>query len=120
MGSGLKLPSPHLSKSSLTFSVYTHEKAEQNCKAEVGGLQNIELHTSRCSTVKWLIVSNPSTVHHLSLPLSEPMFLLFQELNRSTNVVYQAHHVSRSKRGQVVGTRGGFRGCTIWLTGISS
>ncbi|KAA8583712.1 hypothetical protein FQN60_014920 [Etheostoma spectabile] len=39
--------------------------------------------------------------------------------NRSTNVVFQAHHVSRSKRGQVVGTRGGFRGCTIWLTGLS-
>lgn len=42
---------------------------------------------------------------------------LLQDLVRSTNVVYQAHHVSRSKRGQVVGTRGGFRGCTIWLTG---
>uniref|UniRef100_A0A8C7YCD7 3'-phosphoadenosine 5'-phosphosulfate synthase 2a n=1 Tax=Oryzias sinensis TaxID=183150 RepID=A0A8C7YCD7_9TELE len=41
------------------------------------------------------------------------------DLNRATNVVYQAHHVSRSKRGQVVGTRGGFRGCTIWLTGLS-
>lgn len=40
-------------------------------------------------------------------------------LNKSTNVVYQAHHVSRNKRGQVVGTRGGFRGCTIWLTGLS-
>ncbi len=25
--------------------------------------------------------------------------------------------MSRSKRGQVVGTRGGFRGCTVWLTG---
>uniref|UniRef100_A0A673KH21 Bifunctional 3'-phosphoadenosine 5'-phosphosulfate synthase 2-like n=1 Tax=Sinocyclocheilus rhinocerous TaxID=307959 RepID=A0A673KH21_9TELE len=37
----------------------------------------------------------------------------------STNVVYQAHHVSRSKRGQVVGTRRGFRGCTVWLTGLS-
>uniref|UniRef100_A0A8C5NG84 Bifunctional 3'-phosphoadenosine 5'-phosphosulfate synthase 2-like n=1 Tax=Gouania willdenowi TaxID=441366 RepID=A0A8C5NG84_GOUWI len=37
----------------------------------------------------------------------------------ATNVVFQAHHVSRSKRGQVVGTRGGFRGCTIWLTGLS-
>uniref|UniRef100_A0A8C5AX73 3'-phosphoadenosine 5'-phosphosulfate synthase 2a n=1 Tax=Gadus morhua TaxID=8049 RepID=A0A8C5AX73_GADMO len=42
-----------------------------------------------------------------------------EDLNRSTNVVYQAHHVSRNKRGQVVGTRGGFRGCTIWLTGLS-
>ncbi|NWY05829.1 PAPS2 synthase, partial [Nothoprocta ornata] len=38
---------------------------------------------------------------------------------RATNVIYQAHHVSRSKRGQVVGTRGGFRGCTVWLTGLS-
>uniref|UniRef100_A0A8C6TQD3 3'-phosphoadenosine 5'-phosphosulfate synthase 1 n=1 Tax=Neogobius melanostomus TaxID=47308 RepID=A0A8C6TQD3_9GOBI len=38
---------------------------------------------------------------------------------RSTNVTYQAHHVSRNKRGQVVGTRGGFRGCTVWLTGLS-
>uniref|UniRef100_A0A8C5I1B1 Bifunctional 3'-phosphoadenosine 5'-phosphosulfate synthase 2-like n=1 Tax=Gouania willdenowi TaxID=441366 RepID=A0A8C5I1B1_GOUWI len=42
-----------------------------------------------------------------------------QDVNRATNVVFQAHHVSRSKRGQVVGTRGGFRGCTIWLTGLS-
>ncbi|KAH0623576.1 hypothetical protein JD844_006482 [Phrynosoma platyrhinos] len=42
-----------------------------------------------------------------------------KNLQRSTNVVYQAHHVSRSKRGQVVGTRGGFRGCTVWLTGLS-
>ncbi|XP_072292851.1 bifunctional 3'-phosphoadenosine 5'-phosphosulfate synthase 2-like [Eucyclogobius newberryi] len=41
------------------------------------------------------------------------------DLNKSTNVSYQVHHVSRNKRGQVVGTRGGFRGCTIWLTGLS-
>ncbi|XP_073722903.1 bifunctional 3'-phosphoadenosine 5'-phosphosulfate synthase 2b [Misgurnus anguillicaudatus] len=41
------------------------------------------------------------------------------DLSRATNVVYQAHHVSRSKRGQVVGTRAGFRGCTVWLTGLS-
>ncbi|KAI4893557.1 hypothetical protein NFI96_021356, partial [Prochilodus magdalenae] len=41
------------------------------------------------------------------------------DLQRATNIVYQAHHVSRSKRGQVVGTRGGFRGCTVWLTGLS-
>uniref|UniRef100_A0A673ZKB3 3'-phosphoadenosine 5'-phosphosulfate synthase 2a n=1 Tax=Salmo trutta TaxID=8032 RepID=A0A673ZKB3_SALTR len=33
--------------------------------------------------------------------------------------MFQAHHVTRSKRGQVVGTRGGFRGCTVWLTGLS-
>ncbi|XP_051968864.1 bifunctional 3'-phosphoadenosine 5'-phosphosulfate synthase 2b [Xyrauchen texanus] len=41
------------------------------------------------------------------------------DLQRATDVVYQAHHVSRIKRGQVVGTRGGFRGCTVWLTGLS-
>ncbi|XP_066537732.1 bifunctional 3'-phosphoadenosine 5'-phosphosulfate synthase 2a [Hoplias malabaricus] len=38
---------------------------------------------------------------------------------RSTNIVYQDHHVSRNKRGQVIGTRAGFRGCTVWLTGLS-
>ncbi|XP_017338528.1 bifunctional 3'-phosphoadenosine 5'-phosphosulfate synthase 2b isoform X1 [Ictalurus punctatus] len=43
----------------------------------------------------------------------------FPACQRATNVVYQAHHVSRSKRGQIVGTRGGFRGCTVWLTGLS-
>ncbi|KAI4875279.1 hypothetical protein NFI96_018146 [Prochilodus magdalenae] len=44
--------------------------------------------------------------------------LLKRDLQRSTNVVYQSHQVSRSKRGQVVGTRAGFRGCTVWLTAI--
>ncbi|XP_013406193.1 bifunctional 3'-phosphoadenosine 5'-phosphosulfate synthase isoform X2 [Lingula anatina] len=40
-------------------------------------------------------------------------------LQRATNIQYQSHHVSRDKRGQVLGQRGGFRGCTIWLTGLS-
>lgn len=44
---------------------------------------------------------------------------ILQGMQRATNVTYQAHHVSRNKRGQVVGTRGGFRGCTVWLTGIT-
>lgn len=38
---------------------------------------------------------------------------------KATNVSYQVPHVSRSKRGQVLGQRSGFRGCTIWFTGIS-
>ncbi|XP_064641751.1 bifunctional 3'-phosphoadenosine 5'-phosphosulfate synthase-like isoform X3 [Lineus longissimus] len=38
---------------------------------------------------------------------------------RATNVTFQSHHVSRDKRGQVLGQRGGFRGCTIWFTGLS-
>lgn len=37
----------------------------------------------------------------------------------ATNVTYQTPHVSRDKRGQALGQRGGFRGCTIWLTGLS-
>jgi len=32
-------------------------------------------------------------------------------------VTYQMQSVSRDKRGQVMGQRGGFRGCTIWFTG---
>ncbi|XP_012262079.2 bifunctional 3'-phosphoadenosine 5'-phosphosulfate synthase isoform X3 [Athalia rosae] len=35
------------------------------------------------------------------------------------NVSAQAHHVSRAKRGQAVGAVRGFRGCTIWFTGLS-
>uniref|UniRef100_A0A8C4SJE0 3'-phosphoadenosine 5'-phosphosulfate synthase 1 n=1 Tax=Erpetoichthys calabaricus TaxID=27687 RepID=A0A8C4SJE0_ERPCA len=47
------------------------------------------------------------------------MYVLYLKgMQRATNVTYQAHHVSRNKRGQVVGTRSGFRGCTVWLTGI--
>ncbi|KAK2582921.1 hypothetical protein KPH14_008987 [Odynerus spinipes] len=37
----------------------------------------------------------------------------------ATNVTSQAHHVSRAKRGQAVGAVRGFRGCTIWMTGLS-
>ena len=41
----------------------------------------------------------------------------FQNVVKSTNVFYKEHNVTRDKRGQVVGTRGGFRGCTVWFTG---
>ena len=34
-------------------------------------------------------------------------------------MTFQAGHVSRNKRGQVIGQRGGFRGCCIWFTGLS-
>ncbi|KAL6426191.1 hypothetical protein ACFW04_009030 [Cataglyphis niger] len=37
----------------------------------------------------------------------------------ATNVSSQVHHVSRAKRGQVIGSVRGFRGCTIWMTGLS-
>ncbi|XP_045463404.1 bifunctional 3'-phosphoadenosine 5'-phosphosulfate synthase isoform X1 [Harmonia axyridis] len=37
----------------------------------------------------------------------------------ATNVTEQKHHVSRAKRGQILGHLRGFRGCTIWFTGLS-
>ena len=37
----------------------------------------------------------------------------------ATNVSAQVHHVSRAKRGQACGSVRGFRGCTVWLTGLS-
>jgi len=41
-------------------------------------------------------------------------------MNKATNVFAQKHIVSRDKRGQVLGEYGsGFRGCTIWFTGLS-
>ncbi|XP_062319766.1 bifunctional 3'-phosphoadenosine 5'-phosphosulfate synthase 2-like [Osmerus eperlanus] len=62
-----------------------------------------------------------SKVHWLQLLLCtmSEVKKLRTVLNKSTNVVYQSPNVSRVKRGQVVGTRGGFRGCTVWLTGLS-
>ncbi|ESO04799.1 hypothetical protein HELRODRAFT_111789 [Helobdella robusta] len=38
----------------------------------------------------------------------------------ATNVTYQTQHVSRLKRGQVLGHGGRFRGCTVWFTGLSA
>lgn len=40
-------------------------------------------------------------------------------VQKATNVTAEKHLVSRSKRGEVLGSRGGFRGCTIWFTGLS-
>ena len=37
----------------------------------------------------------------------------------ATNVREQKHHVSRAKRGQILGHLRGFRGCTVWFTGLS-
>lgn len=37
----------------------------------------------------------------------------------ATNVTEQKHHVTRELRGQNLGFCRGFRGCTVWLTGLS-
>ncbi|CAO1395007.1 unnamed protein product [Diamesa hyperborea] len=40
-------------------------------------------------------------------------------LQVATNVTEQKHHVTRDMRGQNLGLCRGFRGCTVWLTGLS-
>ncbi|EEB20057.1 adenylsulfate kinase, putative [Pediculus humanus corporis] len=42
-----------------------------------------------------------------------------QGVQVATNVTAQKHIVSRDKRGQVLGNLRGFRGCTVWFTGLS-
>lgn len=37
----------------------------------------------------------------------------------ATNVTVQKHHVSRDKRGHILGHQRSFRGCTVWFTGLS-
>ena len=39
-------------------------------------------------------------------------------ITKATNVVFQKGHVTRKKRGQVLGQSHGFRGCTLWFTGM--
>jgi len=45
--------------------------------------------------------------------------LLKLSLHRATNVTYQNHHVTREQRGKILGQHAGFRGCTLWFTGLS-
>ncbi|GJQ82528.1 hypothetical protein Trydic_g14513 [Trypoxylus dichotomus] len=42
-----------------------------------------------------------------------------QNIQMATNVTKQDNYVSRSRRGQILGNHQGFRGCTIWFTGLS-
>uniref|UniRef100_A0A8C5C8N1 3'-phosphoadenosine 5'-phosphosulfate synthase 2a n=1 Tax=Gadus morhua TaxID=8049 RepID=A0A8C5C8N1_GADMO len=46
-------------------------------------------------------------------------YLGIEKLKKQDNIRDESQGRYRNKRGQVVGTRGGFRGCTIWLTGLS-
>lgn len=61
------------------------------------------------------LVTNQDTVmsnHSSEAPTKRAM-------TTCANVSEQAHHVSRAKRGQAIGSVRGFRGCTVWLTGLS-
>lgn len=42
-----------------------------------------------------------------------------QSLQVATNVSEQEHQVTREMRGRTLGLCQGFRGCTVWLTGLS-
>lgn len=42
-----------------------------------------------------------------------------QCLQVATNVTEQKHQVTREARGHNLGLCRGFRGCTVWLTGLS-
>lgn len=53
----------------------------------------------------------------LNNTIMEQMYDPFQAVQVATNVTEQKHHVSRDKRGQVLGNIRGFRGCTVWFTG---
>uniref|UniRef100_A0A1I7XRN9 Adenylyl-sulfate kinase n=1 Tax=Heterorhabditis bacteriophora TaxID=37862 RepID=A0A1I7XRN9_HETBA len=37
----------------------------------------------------------------------------------ATNVTYQHHTIGREERAAILGRHDGFRGCTIWFTGLS-
>ncbi|ODM91331.1 Bifunctional 3'-phosphoadenosine 5'-phosphosulfate synthase [Orchesella cincta] len=41
------------------------------------------------------------------------------KMQAATNILEQKHHVSRDSRGQILGHLRGFRGCTVWFTGLS-
>lgn len=41
------------------------------------------------------------------------------EIIKATNIFQQQSHITRKKRGQVVGGKDGFRGCCVWFTGLS-
>jgi len=40
-------------------------------------------------------------------------------VQKATNVFVQQHRVTRQTRGAVLGGTAGFRGCTVWFTGLS-
>jgi len=40
-------------------------------------------------------------------------------IHKPTNITFEPQHVTRQKRGQALGQKGGFRGCTVWFTGLS-
>ena len=63
-------------------------------------------------------VTGVHVVFHVILHKRVCVFSLYtQGAVKATNVTFRAGHVTRKKRGEVLGQRGGFRGCCVWFTG---
>lgn len=47
--------------------------------------------------------------------------MIFKLINSgmATNVTFQQHSVTREQRAEILGQHSGYRGCTIWFTGLS-
>merc|ERR1712013_278918 len=67
---------------------------------------------SQCCSSKVVVLS-------VSTTMTTKQNTTIRNIQKATNVFAEKHKVSRSKRGEVLGSRGGFRGCTIWFTGLS-
>jgi hypothetical protein len=52
-------------------------------------------------------------------PLNHQFHLLKSIKAGATNVTFQQHKVTRAERSEVLGKHSGYRGCTLWLTGLS-
>uniref|UniRef100_A0A914ZHA0 Sulfate adenylyltransferase n=2 Tax=Parascaris univalens TaxID=6257 RepID=A0A914ZHA0_PARUN len=59
------------------------------------------------------------TVYVIFIHLIRNKFLLQNYATGATNVTFQQHKVGRDERAEILGRHSGFRGCTIWLTGLS-
>ncbi|KAF7996306.1 hypothetical protein HCN44_001938 [Aphidius gifuensis] len=56
---------------------------------------------------------------NMSNGLSNNIQASSNEKNIATNVTKQLKDLSRNERGQIIGCYPGFRGCTVWMTGLS-
>ena len=68
----------------------------------------------KSKSAKFEIEKNPKFCNSLKIVNN-----FFFNIQTCANVSYQDHNVSRAKRGEALGFTKGFRGCTVWLTGLS-
>ncbi|CAD6198120.1 unnamed protein product [Caenorhabditis auriculariae] len=81
-------------------------------RKESGGLRHASMHAplrdeNRCE----------DSAEELMPRLKKPRIPSFE--GNSTNVTFQEHTICREERATALGRFDGFRGCTIWFTGLS-